>query len=63
MKHLKKTVNVLLAFVLVFGFYPIAPSAAMADEGDQQAAAIAGLAAGSSNALSGTMRSTPEAMT
>ena len=53
MKHLKKTVNVLLAFVLVFGFYPIAPSAARADGGDLKSAAATDLAAGSGSALSG----------
>jgi len=55
MKHLKetaqRTANALLAFILAFSFCPIAPSAAIADEGGLQAANASGLTAGSSSFL------------
>ncbi len=57
MKHLKetakRTANVLLAFILAFSFCPIAPSAAIADEGGLQPANASGLTAGSSSFLTG----------
>ena len=58
MKPLKKAANVLLAFILVFGMCPIAPSAAVAGEGDLTVGTIAGLTTGSSSALSAQADST-----